>query len=197
MRSRGEGHSLGMMAVARAEPLRQETSGLDVTEVYAAHADFVWATLHRLGVPEADLPDVLQEVFVVVYRRRDSFDASSKVTTWLFGIAVRCVKSWRRRAHRRREIATEPAERATGETPETSATKRQAQEKLARVLDALDPERRVVFVMFELEELSTDEIARVLDIPRGTVHSRLHHARREFEKTLSRIEARERRGGGK
>jgi RNA polymerase sigma-70 factor (ECF subfamily) len=197
MRSAARRHSIDMMAVARAESVVVETDGLDVTDVYAANADFVWATLHRLGVVEADLPDVFQEVFVVVHRRRSSFDASSKITTWLFGICVRCVKGWRRRAHRRREVASETPDQASSESPEADASRGQARVRLARVLDALDPERRVVFVMYELEELSTDEIARILDIPRGTVHSRLFHARREFEKAVQRLEARERRGGAR
>ncbi|MEI8259466.1 MAG: sigma-70 family RNA polymerase sigma factor [Deltaproteobacteria bacterium] len=74
----------------------------DASAVYTEHAEFVWKGLFRLGVRESDLEDMVQEVFMVVHRRISSFDGSSRMTTWLFGIAMRVAAGYHRRAHRRR-----------------------------------------------------------------------------------------------
>jgi DNA-directed RNA polymerase specialized sigma24 family protein len=67
----------------------QDARPLDVERVHAAHADFVFRSLSRLGVREPDLLDMLQEVFVIVHRRAGSYDGTSKLTSWLFGICLR------------------------------------------------------------------------------------------------------------
>ena len=190
-------HSRDVEALADATQASSGSRPLDVTAIHAAHADFVWATLQRFGVRDADLEDMLQEVFIVVHRRLDSYDGSAKMTTWLFGIAMRVAAAQRRRAHVRRERAVdEVPEDATrtnvSESPEEAAIRKQAHERLVEILDAMDLERRAVFVMFEIEELSCDEIANVMGVPTGTVYSRLHKARKEFEAGLARIEARDR-----
>lgn len=165
---------------------------LDVERVYGEHADFVWRSLQRLGAPESDLEDLLQEVFVVVHRRRDAFDGRSKLTTWLFGISLRVVRAHRRRARFRRERpATQATDAVDARTPERDMEVLEQQRKLARVLDRLDPQRRATFVMFELEGLSTRAIAEVMGVPLGTVHSRLYKARRDFSRALGRLEKRD------
>ena len=150
-------------------------------EVHARHADFVWSTLYRLGVPSADRADVLQEVFLVVHRRVADFDGRSKVTTWLYSICVRVVSGWRRTRRRRPEVPTvEHLDAPFAATQESSVSAREARVEVARALDGLDVEKRAVFVMFELEDLSCAEIAEIVGVPVGTVHSRLHAARAEF-----------------
>ena len=171
---------------------------LDATRVYSAHGDFVWASLQRLGVRPHDLDDVLQEVFVVVHQRLHTFDHSSKLTTWLFGICLRAASDYRRRAWRRREqvgdLPVEEPPQTDAVTPEDAAVRQQSRARLDKVLDELDLEKRVVFVMFEIEELSCDEIAAVVGVPLGTVHSRLHAARKQFEKAIGRQMARDAHG---
>ena len=71
---------------------------------------------------------------------------------------------------------------------------RAARARLARVLDAMDADKRALLVMFEIEELPCDEIAAIVGAPVGTVWSRLHAARRQFEARLARLHARESRG---
>jgi len=158
--------------------------------IHEAHADFVWRSLQRLGVPESDREDALQEVFVVVHQRLASFRGDSAVTTWLFGIAIRVAGRFRRRAHLRREEPTEdPALHApveAGAEPESLALAREARAELERVLDELEPEKRVVFVMFELERRDCPAIAEELGIPVGTVYSRLHAARAKFQEAALR-----------
>lgn len=161
-----------------------------VEQLFRHHADFVWATLHRMGVREADLSDQLQEVFLVAHRRLDSFDGTSKPTTWLFGICVRVAAAHRRRAHVRRERpdgSPDLGDRPTDERgPEEQLSARQTAAQLDELLDQMDVERRHVLVMYELEELSCREIAESLDIPVGTVHSRLHAARRELAELMAK-----------
>lgn len=161
-------------------------------EVYARHADFVWASLSRLGVAHDDLPDQLQEVFLVVHRRLDSYDGTCAVTTWLFGICLRVASMWRRHRKRHPEDVTDtPPEREDHRSPEGEYARRQAAVTLARALDALTPEKRAVFVMFEVDELSCDEIAEVLGVPKGTVFTRLRAARQQFEAIAARLRAKD------
>ena len=159
-------------------------------QIHHEHAERVWRNLHRMGVPEADLPDMLQEVFVVVHRRLDSFDSRAKVSTWLYEICRRVASNYRRRAHVRREKPSdEPRERAHHETPEAAMVARHRRRLLHALLDELDVDRRAVLVMFELEELSCPDIAAQLGIPVGTVHSRLHQARGELKQIWARKRA--------
>src|SRR5690349_13932411 len=79
---------------------RRENPPPSVKSVYEEHARFVWLTLQRLGVDAADLADLAHDVFVVVHRRIHTFDSSSRMTTWLFGICMRLAANYRRRQRR-------------------------------------------------------------------------------------------------
>ena len=170
----------------------------DVAALYEVHGRFVWSTLQRLGVRDADLEDVLQEVFVVVHQRVHTFDGSSKVTTWLFGIAMRVASSYRRRGYRRRETAVaeppEPTSAPDMASPEDDLVQAESRRRLALILDDMDLEKRAVFVMFEIDEMPCEEIASILGVPVGTVYSRLYNARKAFQKALVRMQAREAHG---
>ncbi|MEM9195790.1 MAG: sigma-70 family RNA polymerase sigma factor [Myxococcota bacterium] len=162
-----------------------------VTEIYEAHGDFVWASLHRLGVREADVPDMAQEVFVVVHRKLRTWNPETRIRTWLFGICLKVAAAYRRRAWFRRERPCEAVDVEASETPEDQTVRAEERARLREVLDALPPDRRATFMMFELEGNSCAEIAELFDVPVGTVHSRLHAARRDFKKSLKRVRARE------
>jgi RNA polymerase sigma-70 factor (ECF subfamily) len=173
----------------------------DALAVHQQHADFVWRSLQRLGVRPNDLDDVFQEVFLVVHKRLATFDGSSLLVTWLHGICVRVVAGHRRRAWFRRETpSADPFELDGGgpsEMPDDAYAVCQARATLARVLDAMDMEKRAVFVMFEVDELTCDEIAAILGVPVGTVWSRLSAARKHFQAKLARearLPSRARRG---
>jgi len=175
---------------------RDGSATLDACNVHRAHADFVWLSLQRLGVRDDDLEDTLQEVFVVVHQRLHTFDGSSQMTTWLFGICMRVAAAYRRRAHRRREeLVADVPETPSALGPEDALAAGQAQQQLATLLETLDLEKRAVFVMYEIEELSCEEIASVVGVPVGTVYSRLHAARKVFEASVARSQARQARRG--
>jgi RNA polymerase sigma-70 factor (ECF subfamily) len=177
-------------------PVAREGDLIDVARLYREHAGFVWATLQRLGVRPADLEDVLQEVFVVVHKKVATFDGTSKMTTWLFGISMRVASAYRRRGFRRRETCTaDPPEGQHDESPEVDLATRERRRQLEELLDELDLDKRAVFVMFEIDEVTCEEIARIFGVPVGTVYSRLHAARKDFQKALARMHARNARTG--
>lgn len=169
------------------------TKPLDAGELYRAQARFVWLSLQRLGVRRSDLDDVSQEVFIVVVRRLHTFEAGARVESWLFGICVRVAANYRRRAHRRREqgwganvdprVEESPHPLIAAPSvppPDAEAIRRQRLEEAEEILSRLSPVKRAVFVMFQVESMTCDEIARELGLPSGTVHSRLHAARKFF-----------------
>jgi RNA polymerase sigma-70 factor (ECF subfamily) len=160
-------------------------------EVYEQHFDFVWRSLRRLGVHPSGLDDAVQDVFLVVHRRLLEFEGRSALKTWIFGIALHVAQ----RAARTR--ARHPAEElretiADAHTPQDEAARREAITTLYALLDELDADKRAVFVMAELEQMTAPEIAEIARIPLNTVYSRLRAARREFEASLKRRQAHER-----
>lgn len=172
-----------------------EPRRLDLSAIYGDHAELVWRSLQRFGVRDHDLEDLLQEVFVIVHQKLHTFDAAAPLPPWLFGICRRVAARHRRRAYLRRETLGEPPERAdTDLGPEQAAMVDQARAELNQILDALDLDVRAVLVMSAIDELPREEIAAILGIPVGTVDSRLHAARREFDRALARRRARSPRG---
>jgi RNA polymerase sigma-70 factor (ECF subfamily) len=176
--------------VLTTTPFPRETTGheaaLDPADVYREHAEFVWRSLQHLGVRPSDLEDLLQEVFIVVHRKVEGFRGQCRITTWLFGICLRVAARHRRRAFFRFERQTdEVPERIDNATPEDRVADEQRRRVLERALARLSLEQRAVFVLFELEGKSCLEIAELVSIPLGTVHSRLHHARRQVKTTLA------------
>ncbi|HXJ18708.1 MAG TPA: RNA polymerase sigma factor [Polyangia bacterium] len=161
---------------------------------------FVWRTARRLGIPHSSLDDVVQETFMVAYRRRDDFEGRSSVKTWLYGIAFNVVRAHRRElgakypAALHEEHRADPGLLADGaDGPHESAAKREAARFVDRFLERLNQDQRDVFVLAELEQLSAPEIATVLGAPLNTIYSRLRLARAEFGKAVARHRARDER----
>lgn len=153
--------------------------------LYAESFAFVWRSLRRLGVREADLDDAAQEVFLVVHRRLPEFELRAKVTTWLFKICLRTARSRARRVYLRREVPGLELEELAEERDDPAAdlSRRQDLRLFERAMSRLDVDQRAVFILFELESLSGQEIADALEIPLGTVYSRLRLAREAFRRT--------------
>jgi RNA polymerase sigma-70 factor, ECF subfamily len=158
---------------------------LDAEALYRAHATFVARFLLRLGARNEDVPDLVQDVFLVAHRRGGFSPGPAKPTTWLAEIAFRVASDRRRKAGRRREDAdtdTVVLAPSATDSPGRQAEAREALDRVQRALDSLTPEKRAVFVLFELEGQPCDAIAAAMEIPVGTVYSRLHAARRDFAK---------------
>lgn len=162
--------------------------------VYQQWARFVWITLHRLGVRSADIDDVCHDVFLVVHSKLGEFDWNAKMRPWLLGICARTAANYRRRARVRFEHSPGPLEEQesnalsapTALQPDESYLRRDALERAERILSGLNPVKRVMLIMFEVEGLSCREIADELGLPIGTVYSRLHAARKFFVKEAQR-----------
>lgn len=164
-------------------------------EVYRAHADYVWRVLRYLGLPDDDLDDAVQETFLVVHRRLDEFDGRAALRSWLYAIALRVAATQRR--SRRRGVARNVAAGALmhGEStvdPELELGRAQAADVVDALLDELDPPKRAVFVLAEIEGVRVPEISQILGVNPHTVHSRLRLAREGFGAALRRLQARER-----
>jgi RNA polymerase sigma-70 factor (ECF subfamily) len=194
------GHSDGMRAETAwpevgPQAAAEAARALTLAEVYEAQFDFVWRSARRLGVGSLHLDDVVQEVFLVVFRRLAEFEGRSSLKTWLFGITRRVVGDHRRSARRRPAEplgAIEPAD--LGPAADVRMVREQESRLLHAMLDELDEEKREVFVLAELEQMSGPEIADALDVNLNTVYARLRAARAGFEQAVARHQARARRG---
>jgi RNA polymerase sigma-70 factor (ECF subfamily) len=167
----------------------------EVAQLVAEHGRFVFLTLQRFGVRGPDVEDLAQEVFVVALQRLHPRDPAHRVTSWLWGVCMRVASNHRRRAWVRRERPhdepPEPVDAAGSPDAEEVAHRRQQRAQLDAILDELDLERRATFVMFEIDGMTCDEIAADMGVPVGTVYSRLHAARRQFQEALRRAQRRE------
>jgi RNA polymerase sigma-70 factor (ECF subfamily) len=166
-----------------------------LAEVFRQYASFVWRALRRLGVPEGDVDDVCQEVFVVVHRKLGDFEGRSSLRTWIYGICARTASDYRRSGRVRREVVTDsPPDAAHDGGQHDALALRQARAKLDRILDELDDDKRAVFVLYEIEELTMAEVAEAIGCPLQTAYSRLHAARKLVEAGVARTRDADARG---
>ena len=152
-----------------------------ITGVVRAHHDFIWRLLRRLGVPEANVDDATQQVFCIATRRINEIAEGSE-RSFLFGTALRVASDDRRSARHREEPKSELDQHVSPDpSPEELADVRRRRQLLDEILDSMPIELRMVLVLFELEQMTKSEISAMLDIPEGTVMSRLRRAREEFK----------------
>jgi RNA polymerase sigma-70 factor (ECF subfamily) len=154
----------------------------------ADHHAFVWRSLRRLGVPDSDVDDASQQVFLVAHRRLAKIAHGSE-RSFLFQTALRVAADWRR-AHKRRgeqtgmDLLDVPD---VAGNPEELMDQRQARALLDQALGGMPMDLRAVFVLFELEEMTMMEIATLSDLPAGTVASRLRRARQVFQEAAKKL----------
>jgi RNA polymerase sigma-70 factor (ECF subfamily) len=165
----------------------------DTGALFRAHAPFVAGFLAKMGVPEAERDDLVQDVFMTAHRRGGWTPGAAKATTWLAEIAIRLVANRRRKVQRRTDALERLPSRAAAPEPAEVLEQRRAVERVDRALETLDVKKRGVFVLFELEGESCEDIAAALGVPVGTVYSRLHAARRDFLAAYERETAPKRR----
>jgi len=194
--SDGAGSIVEERAATCREPIRAEAS-FDV--VYSTYVEFVWRSAQRLGVDESAADDVVQQVFLIVYQSLDAFEWRSTVKTWLFGILLRVVRDhWRTIRRKSPHLAHESvdpdlvADRALN--PDEALSRAEASRMIDILLDSLEGDKRVVFVMADLEGMTAAEIGIATGLAPNVVYSRLRAARTDFERAAAAMRRRERRG---
>jgi RNA polymerase sigma-70 factor (ECF subfamily) len=167
-------------------------------QVYAETFPAVWRTARRLGVLDSSVDDVVQEVYVTVYRRLDQFEGRSSLKTWVFGILLHVVNNYRRSRRRKgagqatSAVVDDPELLTDGrDDPMEQVSRAEAGRIVRELLQELDEDKAAVFVLAELEGLSVPEIAEATSSNVNTVYSRLRAARKAFDRSLKRRRARQ------
>lgn len=167
----------------------------DLGRLYVEHGRRIQGLLMRLGVAGPDAEDALHDVFEVASRRLSTLRDPGAIRAWLNGIAVRVAASSRRRARFRRFVGLERVpEPSDARTPATDLERQRARAAVYAALDGIKEKKRTVFILFELQGMSGQEIAEAVGCPLKTVWTRLFHARREFLVRLAEIEGGEEAG---
>jgi RNA polymerase sigma-70 factor (ECF subfamily) len=160
--------------------------------LYRDHFDFVFRNLRRLGVQSAQVDDAVQETFLVALKHIDKYVDGSSGKAWLFAITLRVAFNFRRSQTRKRSrLAAVRAFGASTPTTHPDPFERAANAEAARVLhaflDDLDEDKRTVFIMAELEQMSAPEIATALDLNLNTVYARIRIARQAFARVIQEL----------
>jgi RNA polymerase sigma-70 factor (ECF subfamily) len=161
---------------------------LDFDTVYTAHAAFIWRSVRALGVPVAHVDDAVQDVFVIVHRKLETFRGPAKIQTWLFEIARRVASQYRRSAVR--DGRSDSIDAATGIAGPggtfEAAARNEAATLVVSVLEELDDAKRELIVLADLEQVPIPDIAALLEIPLNTAYSRIRLARKAFAAVFAR-----------
>lgn len=158
--------------------------------------DVAFRVLRRLGVRDEEIDDALQTVLLIADRRFDDLGTQQELKAYVCATCVNVARDVGRRRARQfaRTVAVDDVEATASHEPDPEEVirRRQALALVQQILDSMDDDRRVVFVLYELEELTGQQIAEHLGIPLGTVSSRLRKAREEFRAAIARLHASER-----
>jgi RNA polymerase sigma-70 factor (ECF subfamily) len=166
----------------------------EFSEIYKRYFTFVWSCARRLGVSEHETDDVVQEAFIVIYARLRSLEQPDSLRSWIYGIVRRTISTFHRA--KRAKVASAAALTSEPEmhypqppSPQELAEQSDQARLLWSLLERLDPLKREVFVLVELEEMTVPEIASAIEVPLNTVYSRLRAARQEVEDALAKHNA--------
>jgi RNA polymerase sigma-70 factor (ECF subfamily) len=168
------------LSAADTKPREPATSA---AELYRTYAAFVTSFVRRNGVPPNEVEDVVQETFLVAHRQGGYRPGPATPKSWLASIAIRVGISRRRslkRKRRREELGGAALAPNAVADPEQATEQQAMLRRMQEALDALDANKREVFILFELEGEDCSSIAAALNVPVGTVYSRLHGARKNF-----------------
>jgi len=168
------------MASVKAE--EEALVGPATARLFQTHAEEVWRFLKYLGVREQDLGDACQEVFLVAHRKLPEFRGDSSSRTWLYGIALRVAKAWRRR---RQLVPLGDDDRMVPASQEQELQRRATHELLVWALDQISEAQREVFVLHEIEEVPMSQVASRVECGLFTAYSRLRLARQGLKKALA------------
>lgn len=170
-------------------PLEVEARRAQVRELVAAYHAPIWRFVRRLGVPAALADEVVQEVFLVAFRRAEDIREGSE-RSFIFATAFRAARHVLKKNQRETVVEHLDDESDLAPNPEETLDRKQTRELAYRLLAELDESLRAPFVMFELEGMTMQAIASVMGIPVATVGSRLRRAREDFRARVHRYRSR-------
>ncbi len=169
-------------ALSSADPL---------DELYDAYAADVMRWARRLAGPTADVEDMVHDVFVIALQRAFTFQGGATMRTWLFRITHHVVRNRTRRSflrgillHRRQDEMA--AAQAVPATPHQELERREEHARLYRALDRLSDNYRTAIILYDIDGLSSDEVAELTGVSVGTVWVRLHRGRAKLLELLTR-----------
>ena len=168
---------------------------------YRENARQVLNWVRRLGGTQISAEDVAHDVFIVAFRRLHSLRPDGEPMAWLYGITRNVVNNARRRAKFRNMLGLDKIAPAVSQRPDGHQLAERQQERLLvlETLQSLKVDQREVLILLDMDERTAPEVAKILDLPVGTVYSRLHHARRAFlaayPKTVANWQRKNRRQG--
>jgi RNA polymerase sigma-70 factor (ECF subfamily) len=155
-------------------------------QLYERYAPIVHRFISALGVVPGEREDACQDVFLAVYRSLPRFRGDAQLSTWIYKIAARGTARLLQRHRLQRLLSTlmlrEPLPPPTSDQSERT----ERLQILDTLLERVDPKKRLVLILFELEGLPIEEVARVVGCPENTAWSRLHHARSQLLKAAKR-----------
>jgi RNA polymerase sigma-70 factor (ECF subfamily) len=162
-------------------------------ELYEKYKTSVYRTALAITRDEKAAEDILQEAFLRVYTYAHSINKAMPLGPWLYRVTVNLSYTWTRQVKRWLQSLQDILDRWTVSTqwhPEKLTEEQEWRQILLQAVDALPPRHRVVVILHYLEELSLKEIAYVLDVPEGTVKSRLYYARESLKEAILEREQR-------
>jgi RNA polymerase sigma-70 factor (ECF subfamily) len=165
------------------------------TSIYAQYFDFVWSSARRFGVERDAMDDVVQEIFMVIHRKIHTLEQPESLRSWIYSVARRTVSGYHRARRSHVESGTAAAHHVGAQldaqlTPLELAEQNEEAKVLWELLQQIEPLKREVLVLVELEGMTAPEIAEALEIPLNTAYSRLRAGRLAFEHALARRIAR-------
>jgi RNA polymerase sigma-70 factor (ECF subfamily) len=183
----GPGSAAGDPAERGATEAGDSAGRVASAEMLVPHMSFVWRVLRGLGVRESEVEDATQRVFLIVARKLQKVRPGAE-RAYLFSTAVRMASLLRRNERRRSMVGEiELADRQDpGLGPDEAVERREALALLERILERMPEEIRLVFLLCDVEEITAREVSELLQIPPGTVASRLRRAREELREGIER-----------
>jgi len=161
---------------------------LDMGAVFDEHFDYLWNALRRFGVREADLEDLVHDVFLKIHLRSADYDPLRPLRPWLFGFAHRVAADYRRLARHRVEVPHANTDVVDFARPVDERIEAYEDRALVHeALESVEVDRRAVFILHDLDEIPVPQIADALGIPLNTAYSRLRLARADFGVAAKRL----------
>jgi RNA polymerase sigma-70 factor, ECF subfamily len=165
-------------------------------ELVRRYQDRLYNTVYRLLDNSEDAQDVVQDAFIHAYQSLTSFKGDSLFYTWLYRIAVNTAISWRRKQRNALRVrfdgvgggSMEPADVSVGNEPSHALERAEEERRVRLALNRVSLEHRAVLILKDMEGQKYEAMAEILQVPIGTIRSRLHRARLEMRQVLEEMD---------